>query len=239
MSRTAEICCDEDVLTNPFDISSEVSFYWMEGDSLAPPCQTDNNVIATILRVISDYFAGGTLNEIILYDLGCGDGRICLAATETFKCQSIGCEIEETLINKFRENVSKLDALVSDLNAKQLVKIVHADLREIDCNDASVIAVYLLPEAICQIKDKLESALRHGALLICNTWGLKHLPFLQRIHCGAMNNVTLYTYDRSCLEATKVRHIHFTAYFNAQLQQRYSSISYIYCIYTLYHTPHI
>ncbi|CAN0550622.1 unnamed protein product, partial [Ectocarpus sp. 12 AP-2014] len=56
----------------------------MEGDSLAPPCQADMDVV----RAIVD-FAGVTADDV-LYDLGCGDGRICIEAAESRGAKACG-----------------------------------------------------------------------------------------------------------------------------------------------------
>jgi precorrin-6B methylase 2 len=162
--------------------------FWLEGDSLAPPCQCEMDVVSSIVGLASPY-----LNEqSILFDLGCGDGRICIGATKATNCFSLGCEIEEVLIKKFTESVN-----AGGLESK--VSVVQGDLRELDLSKANVIVVYLLPESIEQIKPKLIAALENNTVLIFNTWGLKHLTPKQRINCGFSDNVTLLMYDKSCL----------------------------------------
>ena len=170
---------DEDS-SNPFEN------YWMEGDSLAPPCQTDNDVIDSIFEIAQ------IGNDSVIYDLGCGDGRICIEATERYGCISYGVEIEENLILRFRESISLK-------NLCDKVHVVHGDLRDIDITHATVIFLYLLPEAIQMIESKLINALRRGAILICNTWGPKSLTPSMKIVCGHCNNVTLLRYDSDSL----------------------------------------
>ena len=48
--------------------------FWMEGDSMAPPCGTSVSTIHSILQFLQLH------GDDVLYDLGCGDGRICLEA---------------------------------------------------------------------------------------------------------------------------------------------------------------
>lgn len=69
-----------------------LSNFWMEGDSLAPPCQADMDVVSAILDLAQPS------HEDRLYDLGCGDGRIPLEAALKYKCVSTGVEIEDKLI---------------------------------------------------------------------------------------------------------------------------------------------
>eukprot|EP01036_Dinobryon_divergens_P025549 gene25549-34107_t len=132
-----------------------------------------------------------------LYDLGCGDGRICIAASKRFQCHSVGCEVEEYLIKKFSVNI-ELEAEQMPI-LRQLVSAVHGDLQELDISSATVIVLYLLPESIALINDMLVNAIQNGCVLICNTWGPKTLIPKQRFTCGFSNNVTLLLYDRSSL----------------------------------------
>lgn len=91
-------------------------FRWMEGDSLAPPCQSESDVIRDVLELASPtpgdvtdrcnrqcVHCGGDCMGVmgcgvrvcfcdwqVLFDLGCGDGRICIAATEKYGARSCG-----------------------------------------------------------------------------------------------------------------------------------------------------
>ena len=165
---------------------------WLEGDSLAPPCQSDMSVVYSILSFAQD--SGGIAAEDVLYDLGCGDGRICVEASRLYGCWSVGCEIEEDLVEKFQLNVAKR-------NLQDRVKILSGDLRDVDLADATIITLYLLPEAIIQLTSKLQQAiLLNNARVICNTWGPKDWIPAKRISCGFANNVSLLLYDRSSVE---------------------------------------
>lgn len=70
---------------------------WMEGDSLAPPCGCSVAVIHEMLSLAN------VSEEDVLYDLGAGDGRVCLEAFFTCNCRySIGVEIEWALVERFQ-----------------------------------------------------------------------------------------------------------------------------------------
>jgi len=71
---------------------------WMEGDSLAPPCGCDLNSIESLLDLAS------VDSNDVLYDLGCGDGRICFEALCRRHCrQCVGVEIEDELVERFQQ----------------------------------------------------------------------------------------------------------------------------------------
>lgn len=165
------------------DIADENPFagYWMEGDSLAPPCQSDDDIIDKMIEL-----ADLSENSYI-FDLGCGDGRVCTEASKRFGCKSCGVEIEENLLNAFRKRVI-------ESNVDSLVTIIGADLCGVDVSEATVIVLYLLPEAIELIRDKLVAAIHNGTVLICHTWGPKGLTPTKRVYCGEWNNAVLLYY---------------------------------------------
>lgn len=172
---------DDEDDQNPFKIGA-----WMEGDSLAPPCQADSEVVDAILD-----FAQPNASSV-LYDLGCGDGRICIAGAQRFHCQAVGCEIEENLCQKFRSRIE-------ELSLQQSVKCVQGDLLDLDLSSATIIMLYLLPEAVEMLKPRLVERLLAGAVLVCNTWGPKGLQPSAVTNCGRLNNVRLLKYDRSSI----------------------------------------
>lgn len=59
---------------------------------------------------------------------------------------------------------------------RELVSVIHGDLREIELCRASVVTLYLLPESILLIEEMLLDAVRKGTIVICNT--VTHLTHL-------------------------------------------------------------
>jgi predicted RNA methylase len=181
---------DQDILSVEEDEEHNVPYHWMEGDSLAPPCQTEYEVILTILQTLEPFIT----DKSVLYDLGCGDGRICLLATNKYNCSSVGVEIEPLLMERFQSKIGKSSLFQSK------VKAVNDDLRNISFeDDADVIVLYLLPEAIELIKEKLIKALKRGCVLLCNSWGIKGVVAKEIIECGFANNVKLHLYTKECV----------------------------------------
>ena len=159
-----------------------ISSFWLPGDSLAPPCQSDMEVVGEILK-----FANPGPSSV-LFDLGCGDGRICILASKLFGCKSVGCEIEDVLVEKFRQNVART-------KTDELVTIVQGDLRSLDLAAATIIVIYLLPESISEIEPVLVEALRRGCVIVCNSWGLKSVEPVAVLDVGPYKNVKLLKYD--------------------------------------------
>lgn len=176
----------------------EVFYPWMEGDSLAPPCHSELDVIQPMLTLIETHqsYLPSDSSQWVFYDLGCGDGRVCIEATKKFHCTSIGVEIEEFLVEKFKQNIERLEPEVG-----KKLSAIHGDLREVDLSPGTVISMYLLPEAIELIKDQLIDALKRGAMVVCNSWGLKGIPVKARGYGGPMGNVSFHLYTKDCLSA--------------------------------------
>jgi SAM-dependent methyltransferase len=160
--------------------------FWMEGDSLAPPCQADMDVIEVILKL------GNLTEKSVLYDLGCGDGRICIEATKRYGAKSRGVEIEVDLIQKFENEIVRL-------GLQEKSTAIHGDLLDIDLSDATVVVLYLLPEAVELIRLKLEAVVRNGKIVICNSWGPKGWNPVICETCGPYNNVAVKVYDYTSL----------------------------------------
>lgn len=77
-------------------------------------------------------------NDVLL-DLGSGDGRIPIAASQKFGIKSLGVEIDPGL-------VALSDSLATVAGVDHLVTFVQGDLFEFDFNQASVLIIYLFPD---------------------------------------------------------------------------------------------
>jgi hypothetical protein len=82
--------------------------------------------------------AGVRANDLV-YDLGCGDGRLVIAAAKRHGCLAVGFDIDSKRVEDARRNVEFN-------NLSHLVRIEQRDLFTVDLSDADVVFVYLLPE---------------------------------------------------------------------------------------------
>ena len=83
----------------------------------------------------------------VVYDLGCGDGRIVVAAARR-GARAIGVDIDP-------ERVAEARANVRSAGVQDRARIVEGDLFEMDLRDASVVTLYLLPELNLRLRPKL------------------------------------------------------------------------------------
>jgi SAM-dependent methyltransferase len=103
--------------------------------------------------------------EDLLYDLGCGDGRIVVLAAKKYGCRGIGYEIDPERARAALENVGSN-------RVQRLVKIVEADLFKLDFADADVLSLYLLPEINQKLLPQFEK-LKPGSRLVFHNYDLQ------------------------------------------------------------------
>lgn len=100
-----------------------------------------------------------------VYDLGCGDGRLVVAAGEA-GTQAVGFEI--SLIPYF---FAKWRAKKSP--AGKNCQIKFKDFWKKDLSDADVVYFFLMPKIFAKMKAKLEKELKPGAKVIIYTWPME------------------------------------------------------------------
>jgi tRNA G37 N-methylase Trm5 len=103
----------------------------------------------------------------VIYDLGCGDGRIVVQAAKKRGCRGIGFEIVPELAKKARDSAKENG--VSDL-----VTIKEEDLFEADMSEATVLPMYLLPSMLEKLQPKVEK-LKPGTRIISHDYRFKNV----------------------------------------------------------------
>jgi cyclopropane fatty-acyl-phospholipid synthase-like methyltransferase len=72
----------------------------------------------------------------VLYDLGCGDGRIVVAAAKRYGCRAVGIDIDPLRVDESRANVD-----ANGVAAR--VRIERQDLFDVELQEATVVTLYL------------------------------------------------------------------------------------------------
>jgi precorrin-6B methylase 2 len=101
----------------------------------------------------------------MVYDLGCGDGRIVIAAAKTYGAHAVGIDINPQRIHEAKENAKK--ASVEDL-----VRFEESDLFKADIHEASVVTLFLLQTVNLRLRPKLLKELRPGTRIVSNTFDM-------------------------------------------------------------------
>lgn len=120
---------------------------------------TPYDVVARMLKM-----ARPKKDEVI-YDLGCGDGRMVVMAAKRYGCRGIGYDIDP-------ERVAAALRNVESNGVASLVRIVQADLFTADFSSADVLSLYLLPDINQKLLPKFRK-LKPGARLVFHDYGLE------------------------------------------------------------------
>src|SRR6185437_4540764 len=101
----------------------------------------------------------------IIYDLGCGDGRIVIEAAKQYGVRGVGIDNNPERIREARENAGREG--VADL-----VEFRIGDLYDADIEDATIVALYLLPDVNLRLRPKLKSELKPGARVVSHNFDM-------------------------------------------------------------------
>ncbi|MCH8829527.1 MAG: methyltransferase domain-containing protein [Planctomycetes bacterium] len=120
---------------------------------------TPNDVVARMLKV------AGVKRGDVVYDLGCGDGRIVVTAARKFGCKGIGFDINPVRI---KESL----ALVKRYKVGKLVQIKNKNIFKVDLRKASVITLYLLPELNLKLVKQFNK-MKPGSRIVSHEYAMK------------------------------------------------------------------
>jgi SAM-dependent methyltransferase len=100
----------------------------------------------------------------VVYDLGCGDGRIVVAAAKKYGCRAAGYDIDPERVKESRRNVGKN-------KVGHLVTIEEKDIFTLDLAEANVLTLYLLPSLNVRLIPQLEK-LKPGCRIVSHDFDM-------------------------------------------------------------------
>ncbi len=101
----------------------------------------------------------------VVYDLGCGDGRIVVTAAKKYGVKAYGFDIDPQRVKEARENVRTNQV-------EHLVTIEEKDIFELDLRPASVVTLYLLPDLNVRLMPQL-AQLKHGSRILSHDFEMR------------------------------------------------------------------
>jgi SAM-dependent methyltransferase len=123
----------------------------------APWVPTPRQLVRRMLSL-----AGVRPGEVV-YDLGCGDGRVLVTAARGFGAKAVGIEID---LSRFLWSL----AAITVLGLWRRVRLIRGDLFGQDLREADVVVTYLLQDTNDRLQAKLLRELRPGARVVSNTF---------------------------------------------------------------------
>ncbi|MHC1764383.1 MAG: cyclopropane-fatty-acyl-phospholipid synthase family protein [Verrucomicrobiia bacterium] len=101
----------------------------------------------------------------VVYDLGCGDGRIVVTAAKKYGVKAVGFDIDP-------ERIQEALANVKSNKVEHLVTIKQADIFKLDLTPASVVTLYLLPELNVRLMPQLRK-LKPGSRIVSHEFDMR------------------------------------------------------------------
>jgi tRNA G37 N-methylase Trm5 len=135
-------------------------------DTQKPPREPDVIYVPTPYEVVEKMFELADIRPgEVVYDLGCGDGRIPCMAAQKFNVKAWGFDINPVRVKESLENVEKY-------KVKELVTIKLQDIFELDLSKADVITLYLLPQLNVKLIPQLDK-LKPGCRIVSHDFNME------------------------------------------------------------------
>lgn len=116
--------------------------------------------VPTMSEFINGFFELAPVSfSDVVYDLGCGDGRLLFAALENGAGKCVGIDIDTKKVNEAK-------ALASEKGVENKVTFIEGDFLNQDLSEATVILCYLFPEALRALRPKFERELKPGTRIV-------------------------------------------------------------------------
>ena len=123
----------------------------------APYVTTPNIVVDAMLKLAN------VKRSDVVYDLGCGDGRIVIAAAKKLGAHGVGIDINPERIAEARTNAQSA-------NVAHLLRFEINDVFDSDIHDATVVVLYLLQDLNLRLRPKLLHDLKPGTRVISHAF---------------------------------------------------------------------
>jgi predicted RNA methylase len=101
----------------------------------------------------------------VVYDLGCGDGRIVVTAAKKYGVKAVGFDIDPQRVKEAKENVRTN-------KVEHLVTIKQEDIFTLDLQEASVVTLYLLPDLNVRLMPQL-AKLKPGSRIVSHDFDMR------------------------------------------------------------------
>ncbi len=128
-------------------------------NNLGPDMPTPQPVVEMMLK------AAKIKPGDVVYDLGCGDGRIVITAAQEYDAKGVGVEMS-------RDIFDKTEARVKSLGLQDKVQVIHGNALHVDLSPADVVTLYLLTSSNERLKPSL-AKLHPGARVVSHDFQIR------------------------------------------------------------------
>lgn len=122
--------------------------------------------VPTPLGVVESMLQMAKVNENdVVFDIGCGDGRIVVMAARRFGARGVGIDLDPAKLQEARRNAR-------EAGVEALVEFRQEDATKSDYSNATVVTMYLLPESNELLRPILEQQLQDGARVVSHNYDI-------------------------------------------------------------------
>ena len=126
---------------------------------LAPYVQTPQDVVDRMLEIAH------VGRDDVVYDLGCGDGRLVITAAKKYGARGVGVDFDLNRVKESQANAQKA-------GVEGLVEFRQQDALTVDVSPATVVTLYLLTSSNLKLRPILTKTLRPGARIVSHQFGM-------------------------------------------------------------------
>ena len=120
--------------------------------------------VPTPMPVVKEMLELAEVNaQSVVYDLGCGDGRIIITAAVEYGARGVGVDIDP-------QRILEAEAGARAAGVEGSVRFLNQDVMKTDFSEATVVALYLLPESNTLLRPGLETQLRPGTIVVSHNY---------------------------------------------------------------------
>jgi SAM-dependent methyltransferase len=144
------------------DLGSGIDLYLgahgrADAADLAPYVPSPTAVVDKMLELAQ------VTRQDVLYDIGCGDGRIVIAAARKYGAAGVGIDIDKGMVETSRKNAKAA-------GVERFVEFICMDATKADVSAATVVTLYLLPESNALLRPIFDKQLRPGTRVVSHNY---------------------------------------------------------------------
>lgn len=159
------VMCQSAVLTG-LALPSSLRARDLSDNPAAPSRPLDVPYVPTPIAVVDAMLElAKVARSDLLYDLGCGDGRIVIRAATNVGCRGVGVDLDPQRVREARENARKA-------GVTSLTRFEVGDVFEFDFSAATVVTMYLLPGINLRLRPRLLKELKPGTRIVSHDFDM-------------------------------------------------------------------
>jgi SAM-dependent methyltransferase len=157
-----------------------------EEPAAEPPKTPDVVYVPTPHDVVDKMLElAGVTKSDVLYDLGCGDGRIMVMAAKKVGCRAAGFELDPRRVADSKANIKKN-------GVGELVSVENKDIFTLDLRPASVVTLYLLPDLNVKLIPQLQQ-LKPGARIVSHDFPMGDIEPEKTVEMRSKEDQVMHT----------------------------------------------